>query len=107
MRFKDRKIVIKDINGATQEELKKVYGIGPALSGRIIKERERLKSFIDISQVGDIYGLTDSTMIQLKKHFFVSAPLAFHKIALNTATEEELLFLSLYPSDVLYQLRSV
>jgi competence protein ComEA len=89
--FEDRKIVIKDINGATQEELKKVYGIGPALSGRIIKERERLKSFIDISQVGDIYGLTDSTMIQLKKHFFVSAPLAFHKIALNTATEEELL----------------
>jgi competence protein ComEA len=89
--FKDRKVVAKDINDASQEELRKVYGIGPTLSGRIIKERERLKSFIDISQVGSVYGLTDSTMIQLNKHFFVAVPLGFHKIALNTATEEELL----------------
>lgn len=91
MPFKGRKGVAKDINSATQQELKKVYGIGPALSGRIIKEREWLKSFIDISQVAGIYGLTDSTMLQLKKHFYVTPPLTFHKIALNTANEEELL----------------
>ncbi|PZX41151.1 helix-hairpin-helix protein [Nonlabens dokdonensis] len=89
--FKDRKVVAKDINTASQDELKKVYGIGPALSGRIVKERQLLKGFIDISQVRGVYGLTDSTMIQLKKHFYVSPPLNFKKIALNTATEEELL----------------
>ena len=89
--FKDRKVVAKDINTASQDELKKVYGIGPALSGRILKERERLKGFIDISQVRGVYGLTDSTMVELKKHFFVTPPASFKKIALNTASEEELL----------------
>ena len=86
-----RKVVAKDINAASQEELKKVYGIGPALSSRILQERERLKGFIDISQVRGVYGFTDSTMIQLKKHFYVTPPSGFLKIALNTATEEELL----------------
>ena len=89
--FKDRKVVASNINNASQDQLKKVYGIGPALSGRIIKERERLKGFIDISQVSGIYGLTDSTMVQLKKHYYVIAPSNFNKIALNTATEEQLL----------------
>jgi competence protein ComEA len=87
----DRKVVPKDINVASQEELKKVYGIGPALSSKILQERERLKGFIDISQVRGVYGLTDSTMIQFKKHFYVTPPSGFFKIALNTATEEELL----------------
>jgi competence protein ComEA len=89
--LQDRKVVAKDINAASQEELKKVYGIGPALSSRILQERERLKGFIDISQVRGVYGLTDSTMIQFKKHFYVTPPSGFLKIALNTATEEELL----------------
>lgn len=89
--FKERKIVAKDINGATQDELKAVYGIGPALSGRIIKERDFLKGFIDVKQVSGVYGLSDSTMIQLKKHFYVTNPSSFRKIALNTATRDELL----------------
>lgn len=88
---KDVKIVVKDINKASQEELKKVYGIGPALSARIIKERERLNGFIAITQVKGVYGLTDSTMVQLKKHFYVTPPQGFSKIALNTATQEQLL----------------
>lgn len=90
-KLKDPKVVAKDINVASREELKKVYGIGPALSNRIIQERERLKGFVDISQVTAVYGLTDSTMMQLKKLFYVAPRLDFSKIALNTATEEELL----------------
>lgn len=86
-----REIVPKDINTATQDELKAVYGIGPALSGRIIKERERLGAFIDVKQVRGVYGLTDSTMTQLNKHFYVTAPLSFKKIALNNASRDELL----------------
>ncbi|WP_298950450.1 helix-hairpin-helix domain-containing protein [uncultured Nonlabens sp.] len=89
--FKDRKVVAVNINLASQDQLKKVYGIGPALSGRIIKERERLHGFIDISQVRGVYGLTDSTMTQLKKHFYVTAPVGFNKVALNTATAAQLL----------------
>ncbi|MBF4984678.1 helix-hairpin-helix domain-containing protein [Nonlabens mediterrranea] len=89
--FKERKVVAKDINTATQDELKAVYGIGPALSGRIIKEREFLKGFIDMRQVRSVYGLTDSTMVQLKKHFYINSTSLDSKIALNTANRDELL----------------
>ncbi|PQJ31935.1 competence protein ComEA [Nonlabens arenilitoris] len=88
--FKKRKVVVKDINVATQEELKAVYGIGPALSQRIIKERDFLKGFIDMKQVRSVYGISDSTMIQLKKHFYINKS-SGARIALNTATREELL----------------
>jgi DNA uptake protein ComE-like DNA-binding protein len=80
-----------DINSATLKQLQQVYGIGPALSGRIIKERDRLGQFIDISQVRSIYGLSDSTMIQLKKRFYVKRPEDFKTISLNTSTKDELL----------------
>ncbi len=87
----NRKIVPKNINTATQDELKAVYGIGPALSGRILEERKRLGAFIDLKQVRGVYGLTDSTMIQLQKHFYVTAPASFRKLALNKASRDELL----------------
>ncbi|WP_300980269.1 helix-hairpin-helix domain-containing protein [Nonlabens sp.] len=101
---KDRKVVAKDINVASQEELQKVYGIGPALSSRILQERERLKGFIDLSQVRGVYGLTDSTMMQLKKYFHVTPRSGFLKIALNTATEEELLSIPYFDDYVVEKL---
>lgn len=99
-----RKIVPKDINTATQDELKAVYGIGPALSGRIIKERERLGAFIDVKQVRGVYGLTDSTMIQLNKHFYVTAPSSFKKISLNSASRDELLSIPYFNDYLIDQL---
>ena len=88
--FKDRKIVASDLNKASQEQLKVVYGIGPALSNRILEQRAKLNGFVDMQQVREIYGLSDSTMIQLRKHFFITPPAGFKKIALNKATRDEL-----------------
>ncbi|PRP67274.1 helix-hairpin-helix domain-containing protein [Nonlabens agnitus] len=88
--FSDRKIVAMDINKASLEDLRKVYGIGPALSGRIVKEREKLDGFIDIMQVRDVYGLSDSTMVELRKHFYVTPKAGFKKLALNNATSDQL-----------------
>jgi DNA uptake protein ComE-like DNA-binding protein len=85
-----KKIVPKNINNASAEELRKVYGIGPALSGRIIEERKRLGGYVDMSQVRAVYGLTDSTIIKLKEHFFINNSTQV-KIALNTATKDQLL----------------
>jgi DNA uptake protein ComE-like DNA-binding protein len=90
MNYRDRKVMASDLNTATQEQLKAVYGIGPALSGRIMEQRLKLNGFIDMAQVRDIYGITDSTMVELQKHFFIKPPLGFKKIALNTASREEL-----------------
>lgn len=88
--FADRKIVAKNINTATQEEITKVYGIGPAISRRIVQERERLKGFIDATQVRAVYGMSDSTFVRFKEHFYVTPPSGFKKIVLNTATHEQL-----------------
>lgn len=88
---RDQKIVPSNINQATQDQLKAVYGIGPALSGRIVEQRTKLKGFVDMAQVREIYGLTDSTMLELRKHFFVTPPADFQKVALNKATRDELL----------------
>lgn len=102
--FKERKIVAKDVNNATQEELKAVYGIGPALSKRIIKEREFLKGFIHDMQVRGVYGLTDSTMVQFKKHFYITQPVNFKKIVLNTASRDELLSIPYFNDYLVEQL---
>lgn len=88
--FKDRKIVASNINTATQEAVTKVYGIGPAISKRIIEERDRLKGFIDYQQVRGVYGMSDSTMTRFKEHFYVTKPPGFKTIALNTATQQQL-----------------
>ncbi|WP_194850888.1 helix-hairpin-helix domain-containing protein [Nonlabens antarcticus] len=88
--YKDRKIVISNINTASREQLKEVYGIGPALSGRILEERIKLNGFIAMEQVLDVYGITDSTMLEVKKHFFIKPPQGFKKHKLNTSTRDEL-----------------
>jgi DNA uptake protein ComE-like DNA-binding protein len=89
--YRDRKVIVSNINTATLDQLKEVYGIGPALSARIIEQRTKLKAFIDVTQVRGVYGLTDSTMLELQKHFYIKPPAEFQKLILNTATKEELL----------------
>ena len=80
----------RDINTSTAQQLKEVYGIGPALSKRIIDERERLGGYVDMIQVRSIYGLTDSTVTRLKEKFFIKNR-TIDKIKLNTANKEQLL----------------
>lgn len=79
----------KDLNQANINELKEVYGIGPALSKRIVDERARLGKYVDMIQVRAVYGLTDSTIIRLKERFYVNE--SVNKIAINKATKDELL----------------
>lgn len=55
-----------DINLASREEWQQFYGIGPVLSGRIIKFREALGGFDSIDQVGETYGLADSVFQQIR-----------------------------------------
>ncbi|ARN79188.1 competence protein ComEA [Nonlabens spongiae] len=81
----------QDLNKATADQLKEVYGIGPALSKRIIEERSRLGGFIDIKQMRTIYGLTDSTTTRIMEKFYISKNSNVKLIALNQATKDELL----------------
>lgn len=87
---KKSKIVIIDINMATQEELMKVYGIGPGLSERILKEREKLGAFVSMEQMNDVWGLSPEVIASLNKHFKIIAKPAVKKLGVNNASVKEM-----------------
>jgi competence ComEA-like helix-hairpin-helix protein len=87
---KKEKIVIADINSATQEELMKVYGIGPALSERILKERDRFGAFVSMEQLKDVWGLEQSVIENINKHFKISEKPTIKKLAINSASVKEM-----------------
>ena len=77
-----------DINKATPSDWQKLYGIGPAFSKRIVKFRDKLGGFYSIEQVGQTYGLPDSTFQKIAPQLRLSP--IFRKLAINTATIKEL-----------------
>ena len=91
---KKEKIVIIDINQATQEDLIKIYGIGEAISLRILKFKESLGGFVSMEQMNDVWGLSPEVIENLNTHFKISAPPTIKKIDINNASIKEL---SLFP----------
>lgn len=83
-----KKTVILDINQATLEDWQSLKGIGVAYAKRIVNFREKLGGFSSVDQISETYGLPDSTFQQIKTNLKSSA--VFRKIALNTATLDEL-----------------
>jgi len=79
-----------DINRATQEDLKKVYGIGDGLSERILKEKEKLGGFVSMEQMNDIWGLSPEVVESLNKGFKIGTPPEIKKIKINEASVKEL-----------------
>ena len=60
-----------NINEATQEELMKISGIGPAISKGIVKYREMLGGYIEIAQLKEVYNVTEESYQQISQHLFV------------------------------------
>jgi DNA uptake protein ComE-like DNA-binding protein len=80
-----------DINLATQEDLKKVYGIGDGLSERILKEKEKLGGFVSMEQMKEVWGLSPDVIEKLNESFKVAALPEIKKVNINTATVKELM----------------
>ena len=90
-RVDNKKAIVKiDINQATQEDLIKVYGIGPALSERILKNKESLGGFVSMEQMQLIWGLSPEVIENLNKHFTVTSEPKINKIDINNASIKEL-----------------
>ncbi len=82
------KIVI-NINTADTSDWEKLNGIGSKLSRRIVNFRQKLGGFVSVEQVGETFGLPDSTFQKIKKQL-VNDPGAVRKININTATIDEM-----------------
>ncbi len=85
-----KEVRIIDINQATQEDLIKVYGIGPAISERILKFKQSLGGFVSMAQMNDVWGLSPEVIEKLNEGFKVSTPPDIKKIAINDASIKEL-----------------
>lgn len=85
-----KRIVQKDINDATSEDLIKLYGIGPALSERILKQKAQLGGFVSMEQMESIWGLSPEVIENLNKNFFLKNIPPVTKININTLPTKEL-----------------
>ncbi len=80
--------IVIDINNASADDWQKLRGIGPSFSKRIVAFRDRLGGFHSVEQVGETYGLPDSSFQSIKPQLETSTILK--KINLNQATESDL-----------------
>ena len=78
-----------DINETDTASLIALPGIGSKLAMRIINFRDKLGGFYSIEQVGETYGVPDSTFQKIKPYLRVNAQ-QIRKININTATKDEL-----------------
>lgn len=83
-------IIPQDINTASQEDLIKVKGIGPALSERILKYKINFGAFVSMEQLKEVYGLSDDVIYEVNKHFKVENTSEAKKIKINELSIKEL-----------------
>jgi DNA uptake protein ComE-like DNA-binding protein len=81
---------VKDINLATKEDLMKVFGIGDAISDRILIQREVFGAFLSMDQISEIWGLSPEVVISLNRYFKIESTPKVTKININTASIKEL-----------------
>ncbi|MFM9988537.1 ComEA family DNA-binding protein [Flavobacterium sp.] len=87
---KKEKVVIININEATKDDLMKIYGIGDAISDRILKQKEAFGSFVSMDQMKDIWGLSPEVVAELNSHFKISGNTITNKIDVNNISTKEL-----------------
>ncbi|WP_395074399.1 ComEA family DNA-binding protein [Flavobacterium sp.] len=87
---KKERIIVLDINQATKEDFVKIYGIGDAISDRILKEKEKLGAYVNMDQMQDIWGLSPEVIAELNSHFKISGSTVVKKIDINNLPIKEL-----------------
>ena len=97
---KTRPVNPLDLNALDSTELVKLPGIGPATAYKIIRYREQLGGYLNITQLAEIEGLPDSLM----KWFIITDTIPVKKISVNTATLSEL---RRHPYMDFYQARAI
>jgi len=78
-----------ELNTADSLSLLAVNGIGPALTSRIIKYRNKLGGYIMVEQLREVYGLLPESFEQVKGQLQVDAS-KVKKLNINTVTTNEL-----------------
>ncbi|MGN7784861.1 ComEA family DNA-binding protein [Niabella sp. 22666] len=78
-----------EINTADISGFESLYEIGNKLATKIVNFRDKLGGFYSVDQVGETYGIPDSTFQKIKAQLKVDAG-SIKKININTASYDEL-----------------
>ena len=78
-----------ELNTADSMALLALNGIGPALTSRIIKYRNKLGGYVMVEQLREVYGLLPESFEQVKGQLQVDAS-KVKKLNINTVTTNEL-----------------
>jgi competence ComEA-like helix-hairpin-helix protein len=84
----EKKVVVVNINEADTSAFIALPGIGSKLGARIVSFRDKLGGFYSIEQVGETYGLPDSTFHKIRGWLQLNG--AVKKFNINTASKDEL-----------------
>lgn len=84
-------ITSTDINKATQQDFKTIYGVGEKLSERIIKYRSKLQGFSFDRQLFEVWGLKKEVAENVLKTFKIVEKPIIKKENVNTVTFKQLL----------------
>jgi len=87
----DKKRKPIEINSASAEDFKNLWGIGDVLSVRIIKYRKLLGGFYSKTQLLEVYGLSDETFKSIEKYLVVDTT-NIVQLDVNFSGFRELLF---------------
>lgn len=77
--------LVVDINKADTIELQKIYGIGPSFARRIVSYRELLGGYVDVDQLHEVYGFTDTLFQKVASFVTVTDTVTLTTIPINIA----------------------
>jgi competence ComEA-like helix-hairpin-helix protein len=80
---KTKHVLHLDINTADSIALTMLPGIGERLASRIVRYRNRLGGFIQLTQLLEVYGLQDSILEKITPMIFVPPTISIDKININ------------------------
>lgn len=79
-----------ELNTADSSLLTQLSGIGPVLASRAIKYRNRMGGFVDVAQLGEVYGIHGELLERLASQLSADS-LLIRKISVNKASFRELI----------------
>ncbi|RLD67379.1 MAG: hypothetical protein DRI84_02590 [Bacteroidetes bacterium] len=77
------------LNNVGMEEIQCVRGIGPSYAKRIIKYRQLLGGYVNVSQLMEVYGMDSSRYLSISPHFTVGLD-SIKQISINAANYSQL-----------------
>ena len=92
-----------DLNTVNMEEIQCVSGIGPSYAKRITKYRKLLGGYVSISQLKEVYGMDIERYQKISPYFTLTLD-SVHKLSLNSATYNQLIYHPYISKDLAYEI---